>query len=61
MKSLLCLSVKRGVGTFQHVHEELNALLVADQRLLEAAAVVQLHCLLQDGDGGRLHPRHVVF
>lgn len=55
MVPLLCISVK-GSGTFQHVHKQLNALLVADQRLLEAAAVVQLHCPLQDGDGGRLHP-----
>ncbi len=42
--------------TFQHVHKQLDAFLVADQRLLEAAALVQLHRPLQDGDGGRLHP-----
>lgn len=41
--------------TFQHVHKQLDALLVADKRLLEAAALVQLHRSLQDGDGGRLH------
>lgn len=47
--------------TFQHVHEQLDALLVADKRLLEAAALVQLHRPLQDGDGGCLHPRHMIL
>lgn len=53
--SCMCVT-DRDTRTFQHVHKQLDTLLVADQRLLETAAVVQLHCSLQDRDGGCLHP-----